>query len=82
VAHVEDIRPAPEGRDWQLKTLTCAMVSAAACGATRIELYGCDWAGTLDYDGAAAGEDRTDARWAAGAAGRGGADGVAERARL
>jgi hypothetical protein len=62
-AIVEDL-PMDGAPPWQLKTMTCAMAFAVANGATRIELYGCDWSGTADYDGAEAGEDRTDARWA------------------
>ncbi len=51
--------------NWLAKTMTCAMAYAYAWGAHRIELYGCDWAGTKDFDGKEAGENRTDARWEA-----------------
>ncbi len=50
-------------KSWQIKTITCAMAYAFTQGATRIDLYGCDWTGELDYDGVKAGEDRSDARW-------------------
>src|SRR5688572_29544265 len=63
VVLVEDVRPAPDGTAWQLKTLTCAMVFAGSLGATAVDVYGCDWSGTEDYDGAAAGEDRSPERW-------------------
>lgn len=48
---------------WTLRTMTCAMVLAAKLGATAINLYGHDMAGTLDFDGVAAGEMRDVARW-------------------
>lgn len=64
IAYVEDLA-GPDGIPWRDKTLTCAMVSAAACGATRIELHGCDWAADApDWDGVQAGEDRSAHRFA------------------
>ena len=59
---IEDI-DLPGAPPWNLKTMTCAMAYAYATGAKRIELHGCDWEGTADYDGVQAGEDRTDKRW-------------------
>jgi hypothetical protein len=44
----------------------CTMVAAilfAARTCNRIEVCGCDMAGTKDYDGVEAGEDRTEWRW-------------------
>lgn len=47
------------------KTMMLAALLAVALGATAIDVYGADWAGTRDYDGAEAGENRSDQRWAA-----------------
>ncbi len=46
------------------KTFPASLVFAAWWGAREIEVYGCDWAGNLDFDGTVAGEDRSDDRWA------------------
>ncbi len=63
-AFVEDIRlMSADAPKWDIKTMTCAMAYAFTQGAERIELYGCDWSGTADYDGTEAGEDRSDKRW-------------------
>lgn len=59
---IEDI-DLPGAPRWNVKTMTCAMAYAFYTGAKRIELFGCDWQGTADYDGVQAGEDRTDKRW-------------------
>jgi hypothetical protein len=49
---------------WQKKTMICAMVFALRVGnASKIDLFGFDAAGTKDYDGKEAGEDRSDKRW-------------------
>ena len=61
---VEDIVGIPAKLGWQEKTMTCAIMFAFVNGATEIDVYGCDWAGNLDYDGTKAGEDRSEARWA------------------
>lgn len=60
---VEDIVGIPKELHWQDKTMTCAMMFAVANGASRLDLYGCDWSGELDYDGVKAGEDRSESRW-------------------
>lgn len=57
---VEDV-PGTAGLN---KTMLFAAALAADLGAKRIDLYGCDMAGETDYDGAKAGEDRSEARWA------------------
>jgi hypothetical protein len=59
----EEIQGVPLTLQWRWKTLTCAMAFAFYRGAKSIDIYGCDWSGTLDYDGTEAGEDRTDRRW-------------------
>jgi hypothetical protein len=48
---------------WALVTMTCSIMLAAHLGATTIQLFGCDQTGTADFDGAEAGEDRTETRW-------------------
>lgn len=50
--------------NWGTFSMTVAIVLAAHLGATQIDVWGCDWAGTLDYDGAPEGSMRTDDRWA------------------
>jgi hypothetical protein len=55
----------PNAPPWALKSMTCAMAFAFANGASRIDLYGCDWSGEQDFDGVKAGEDRSEKRWAA-----------------
>jgi hypothetical protein len=42
-----------------------ALIYAAERGATQIDVYGADWAGTADFDGVNAGENRGAARWQA-----------------
>lgn len=49
--------------NWSLFSATCALVYAVWRGARRISVYGCDLVGTLDYDGAAAGGNRSEDRW-------------------
>lgn len=48
---------------YSIYSATSGAVLAAALGATVIDVYGCDLAGTLDWDGTAAGKWRTDDRW-------------------
>jgi hypothetical protein len=48
---------------WTLYSMTAAVVYAAWRGAKRIDLYGCDWAGTADHDGVMAGGNRSAERW-------------------
>jgi hypothetical protein len=61
---VEEIVGVPVGLNWQDKTMTCAMIFAFVNGASKIDIYGCDWTGEADYDGVLAGEDRSESRWA------------------
>jgi hypothetical protein len=49
---------------WRLYTAPAAVVYAASEGADAIDVYGADMAGTLDFDAVAAGENRTERRWA------------------
>ena len=49
---------------WTRYTATAALQYLKWIGATRVDVYGADWSGTLDWDGASAGERRTDERWA------------------
>ena len=48
---------------YSLYSFSAAMVLALQLGATRLEVFGADWRGTADYDGAQAGENRSDQRW-------------------
>lgn len=48
---------------WTRYTATAALYFAAWSGATRVDVWGCDWSGTKDWDGGTA-ERRTDERWA------------------
>lgn len=49
---------------WTRYTATAALFYAGWLGADRIDVYGCDWSGTKDWDGEDAGENRSDNRWA------------------
>lgn len=60
---VDDIPERPQVKWWWQKTMTCAMAFACSQGAKLVEIHGCDWAGTKDWDGTEFGEDRTDKRW-------------------
>lgn len=48
---------------WSTLSATTALVYAAERGATLIEVWGADMAGTADYDGREAGEKRDAERW-------------------
>lgn len=48
---------------WHMFTATAALWYAASQGATAIRVFGADWSGTKDFDGVAAGMNRSDARW-------------------
>lgn len=62
VALLDDLQcPVP---NWNLFTATAAMVYASSQGMDRIEVYGADMVGAVDYDGKNAGERRDEARWA------------------
>jgi hypothetical protein len=64
---ITDIRPlltfCDPGWSWQSFSASCAFVYAVAQGATRIDLWGADWSGTADHDGAEAGQNRSPERW-------------------
>lgn len=49
---------------WTRYTATAALHYAGWLGATHVDVYGCDWSGTKDWDGEEAGCNRTDDRWA------------------
>lgn len=53
------------GCAWDRFTATTAIVYAASAGATRIDVYGADMAGTAGFDAADAGENRDAGRWGA-----------------
>jgi hypothetical protein len=53
----------PHVIDWVMFSSTTALVFAAWTGAERIDVYGADWHGTLDWDGTAAGKNRSADRW-------------------
>lgn len=53
----------PNLMPWTTFTMTAAMIYAAYLGTNAINIYGCDWRGTKDYDGVEAGENRTEQRW-------------------
>lgn len=55
----------PSDRDiwWAKYSATTALVYAAAHGAKRIDVFGADMIGTLDYDGVQGGERRGESRW-------------------
>lgn len=55
----------PSDRDiwWAKYSATTALVYAAAHGAKRIDVFGADMIGTLDYDGVPGGERRDENRW-------------------
>lgn len=55
--------PADHQNNWPLFSMTSAIVYAAHAGASEVNLWGCDWKGTSDYDGAQAGSNRTPQRW-------------------
>jgi len=63
VAFIEDVPMEHGCPPWQGKTLTCAMAFAFAWGAQAIDIFGADMEGYRDWDGVAAGEDRTLKRW-------------------
>jgi hypothetical protein len=46
-------------------TVNNAVQAAVALGAEEVRLYGVDWSGTLDWDGAKVCGDRSEDRWAA-----------------
>jgi hypothetical protein len=54
----------PDSIGWTSLSCTSAIAYAVSIHATAIDLYGADWAGTLDFDGMAAGENRAEPRWA------------------
>ncbi len=49
--------------NWQMLTATAALVYCGFRGATTIDVYGADWSGVKDWDGVAAGKNRSEARW-------------------
>lgn len=53
----------PHAFGWTSFSATSALVCAFWRGAKRIDLYGADWKGKLDWDGVAAGLNRADSRW-------------------
>jgi hypothetical protein len=53
----------PPGMNWTMFSSTVALIHAAFRGATQIDVYGCDWAGTADFDGVQAGKNRSPDRW-------------------
>ncbi len=61
----ESIDPGIAGIDWDFFTFTAAIGYAAWRGATTIDVYGADWSGVKDFDGAAGAspENRTGDRW-------------------
>lgn len=50
------------GNGWTTFSCTSAIAYAAFRGATEIDLYGADWSGEKDFDGVAAGENRSESR--------------------
>lgn len=54
----------PYDLQWVMFSSTIALVYCAFREATRIDVYGADWSGTADFDGTAAGENRSESRWA------------------
>ena len=59
----EALQTVPHAYNWPMFSATGALAWAAHEGAERIEVWGADWSGTLDYDGTAAGKNRSDSRW-------------------
>jgi hypothetical protein len=53
----------PIALQWDLFSATIALVYAVRRGATLINCFGMDWAGTADFDGVQAGGNRTPERW-------------------
>lgn len=53
----------PHEINWVMFSFTTAIVYAGYREAKRIDIYGCDWKGTADFDGAEAGKNRSDERW-------------------
>lgn len=53
----------PHVVNYVLFSATTGLVFAAMRGAKEIDIYGCDWQGTLDYDGVTGGQTRTPFRW-------------------
>lgn len=49
--------------NWPWCTCTAAVVYAAFAGAKSIDVYGADWEGVEDFDGAKAGKNRSVDRW-------------------
>jgi hypothetical protein len=62
VEAIESFRDACPVKGWTLYSATAALVYAAQSH-QRITVYGADMAGTLDFDNAAAGVKRDEARW-------------------
>jgi hypothetical protein len=63
VAIVEDLSVPVAG--WSNYTATSALGFLRTIGAARVDVYGADMHGTVDYDGKEAGENRGAERWAA-----------------
>ncbi len=61
---VDDVKKQPPIKRWQQLTMTAAMVWALNNECTQLDIYGCDQAGTKDWDGLEWGEDRSEKRWA------------------
>ncbi len=62
----------PHELDWVMFSATAALVycgwraageADGKPGGAMIEVFGADWAGTNDFDGVAAGKNRSKARW-------------------
>lgn len=48
---------------WIRFTATAALYYLAWLGAEHVDVYGCDWQGTEDWDGEHAGANRAEQRW-------------------
>lgn len=59
----EELRDGCPVPSFGLYTATAALVLLARLGATRVSVYGADWTDAPDFDGVAAGENRTETRW-------------------
>jgi len=53
----------PASCSWTMFTFTAAIVYAAHAGAKQIEIFGCDWTGTNDFDGWNQAGNRSPERW-------------------
>ncbi len=53
----------PAEVNWPWCSMLVGLTFAAWKGATQIELYGADWDGKNDWDGEAAGKNRSEDRW-------------------